>query len=81
MARTAKEILDEASKLPPGEIDWLIESLLTQEVDAPQSEVDAAWGAEIQRRLATIDSDAVELHPLDEVLARMNARAAAKPQK
>lgn len=81
MARTAKEILDEASKLPPGEIDWLIESLLIRESDAPQSEVDAAWDLEIKRRLDAIDSGAVELHPLDEVLARMNERAAAKPQK
>lgn len=81
MARTAKDILDEASKLPPAEIDWLIESLLLKEGDAPQAEVDAAWEVEIKHRLEAIDSSAVQMRPLDDVLARMEARAAVKRQK
>jgi Putative addiction module component len=81
MARTAKEILDEASKLPPAEIDWIIESLLLKEGDAPQAEVDAAWDAEIKRRLEAIDSGAVQMRPLNDVLARMETRAASKNQK
>ncbi|MGB6973630.1 MAG: addiction module protein [Terracidiphilus sp.] len=81
MARTAKEILEEASQLPPAEIDWLVESLLIKEGDAPQAEIDAAWDAEIKRRLDAIDSGAVKMRPLDDVLAGMEARAADKQQK
>ncbi|HVC48315.1 MAG TPA: addiction module protein [Terracidiphilus sp.] len=81
MARTAKEIFDEASKLPHAEIDWLIESLLLNDGDASQDAADAAWDAEIKRRLDAIDSGAIEMRPLDEVLSRLDARVAAKLQK
>jgi putative addiction module component (TIGR02574 family) len=46
--------------------------------DLPQAEIDAAWDAEIKHRIDEIDSGAAELVPLDDVLARMDARIAAR---
>jgi len=37
-------------------------------------EAEAAWDGEIGRRLNEIDSEAVKLIPLEDVLARMDAR-------
>jgi hypothetical protein len=40
--------------------------------------IEAAWDGEIKRRLDEIDSGAVELVPLEDVLARMDARLLAR---
>lgn len=40
--------------------------------------VEAAWDDEIKRRLEEIDSGAVKMVPLEDVLARMDARILAK---
>ena len=74
MNRSAQEILEDARQLPSREVDWLIESLLQDGDGAPQAEIEAAWDGEIKRRLDEIDSGAVELIPLEDVLARMDAR-------
>ncbi len=67
MSRSPQEILEEALQLPPDQIDWLVESLLIKESisadNEPQADVEAAWDAEIKRRLDEIDSGAVEMHP------------------
>jgi hypothetical protein len=77
MNRTAQEILEDARQLPPAEVDWLIESLLIREKDEPEADVEAAWNSEIERRLDEIDSGAVEMVPLEDVLGRMDARILA----
>jgi putative addiction module component (TIGR02574 family) len=41
-------------------------------------QIEAAWGEEIKHRLDEIDTGAVELVPLEDVLARMDARILAK---
>jgi putative addiction module component (TIGR02574 family) len=74
MARTAQEILEEALQLPPDEVDWLVESLQIKEKVEPDLEVEAAWDAEIKRRLDEIDSGAVKMIPAEQVHARMVAR-------
>ena len=75
MSRTAQEILEDARQLPPGEVNWLIENLLQQEKnDDTEAEIETAWDSEIKRRLDEIDSGAVELIPLDDVITRMDAR-------
>lgn len=69
--RLAMELsYDERAKLSE-ELWW---SLHPPAEDLPQEEIDAAWGAEIKRRIEEIDSGAVEMIPGDEVLARMDAR-------
>jgi putative addiction module component (TIGR02574 family) len=78
MSRSAAEILEEARQLPPNEVNWLIESLLLEGDGAPQAEIEAAWDGEIKRRLDEIDSGAVEMVPLDDVLARMDKRITAR---
>ncbi len=66
MPRDAAEILKDALALPPEARAALIGPL----VDSLDTEVDEgveeAWRAEIQRRLAEIDSGAVKLVPWDE---------------
>jgi putative addiction module component (TIGR02574 family) len=78
MSRTAAEILEEALQLPPDEVDWLVESLLIKENLEPEAEVEAAWDGEIKRRLDEIDSGSVKMVPLEDVLARMDARIKAR---
>jgi putative addiction module component (TIGR02574 family) len=78
MSRTAAEILEEALQLPPDEVDWLVESLLIKENLEPEAEVETAWDGEIKRRLDEIDSGSVKMVPLEDVLARMDARIKAR---
>jgi putative addiction module component (TIGR02574 family) len=74
MNRSAQEILEDARKLPPDEVDWLIESLLIKENLEPEVQNEAAWEREIKRRLDEIDSGAVEMTPAEQVHERMKAR-------
>jgi putative addiction module component (TIGR02574 family) len=78
MARTAAQLLEDARKLPPGDLDWLVQRLVHESDDAPLDEIEAAWESEIERRLDEIDSDKVRTVPLKSVLARMDARVLAK---
>lgn len=57
----------------------LYESIDTEdEATGSESEVAAAWDAEIKRRLDEIDSGAVQMIPLEDVLADMDAHIASK---
>jgi putative addiction module component (TIGR02574 family) len=78
MSRTARELLDEVLQLPPDDLDWIIENLLIKDKLEPEAEVEAAWDSEIKRRLDEIDSGAVKMIPLENVLARMDARLVRK---
>ena len=77
MARSARELFEEAMRLAPEEraalTGLLIESL------EPESEegVEQAWMAEVERRMAELDSGAVQTIPWDELRARLygNSRA------
>jgi putative addiction module component (TIGR02574 family) len=55
----------------------LYESVAGEE-HASEAVIEAAWGDEIKRRIDEIDSGAVKMIPHEEVLARMDARIAAK---
>jgi putative addiction module component (TIGR02574 family) len=78
MNRSAAEVLEDARLLPPSELDWLIGELLQAGDDTSDGEVDEAWKAEVNRRVAEIDSGATALIPLEDVLARMDARILAR---
>jgi putative addiction module component (TIGR02574 family) len=78
MSPSAQRILEEALQLPPDELDWLVESLLIKDKSESEAQIEAAWDSEIKRRLDEIDSGAVEMIPLEEVLARMDARIIAR---
>ena len=78
MSRSANEILEEARELPINEVNWLIESLLLDGENETEEAIEAAWDGEIKRRIDEIDAGAVQLLPLEDVLARMDARILAK---
>jgi putative addiction module component (TIGR02574 family) len=78
MNRTAAEVLEDARRLPPGDFDWLVGELLQSGDGASAEEIDASWKAEAERRAAEIDSGAVEMLPMEDVLARMDARLSAR---
>lgn len=46
MSRTAAQLLEEARQLPPGDLDWLIQNLLT-EGDASEEKAFADWQKEV----------------------------------
>jgi hypothetical protein len=78
MSRSAQEILEEARQLPPDEVDWIVESLLIKDKSPAEEQIEAAWDSEIKRRLDEIDSGAVEMIPLEVVLAEMDATIRAR---
>jgi hypothetical protein len=46
MSRSAAEILEEARQLPPGDLDWLVQSLVHEDDEALKEEEFAAWQKE-----------------------------------
>jgi len=78
MNRSAAEVLEDVRRLPPGELDWLFGELLQSGDGSSAAEIDASWKAEVERRVAEIDSGTAKLIPLEDVLARMDARLLAR---
>jgi putative addiction module component (TIGR02574 family) len=69
---TQLEILEsEALKLTPGERAALAQRMLAS-LDE-DSEIEDAWAAEIERRIAEVESGAVQVIPIAEALARVRA--------
>lgn len=77
MNRTAAEVLEDVRRLPPDELDWLIGELLQGGDGSSDAEIEASWKGEVERRVAEIDSRAVEMLPLEDVLARIDAKILA----
>ncbi len=74
MARSARELFEEAMRLDPEERATLMR-LLIDSLDAESEEgVDAAWVAEVERRMAELDSGAVQSLSWDELKARLYRR-------
>ena len=64
MARSARELFEEAMRLDPAERATLMR-LLIDTLDAESEEgAEDAWRAEVERRIAELDSGAVEAVPL-----------------
>jgi putative addiction module component (TIGR02574 family) len=79
MPMTAQDLLEAANRLSQADRSWLAQELLHPPGDgSTEAELEAAWSNEIKRRLDEIDSGAVQMIPLEEVLADMDARIAAK---
>jgi hypothetical protein len=47
MNRTAAELLEDARKLPPGDLDWLIQNLLDEGDGMSEEEKFAAWQKDV----------------------------------
>ena len=71
MARSVRDLFDEAMRLDPKERVALT-GLLIESLD-PESEdgVEQAWVVEIERRMAELDSGAVRPIPWDELRTRL----------
>ncbi|HEY6802449.1 MAG TPA: addiction module protein [Pyrinomonadaceae bacterium] len=73
MERNLKNVLQEAIQLPERDratlAGLLIETL--DPISESESEVEAAWSAEIDRRVAEIDAGEVELIPWEVVRAEL----------
>jgi putative addiction module component (TIGR02574 family) len=74
MSRSAAEVLEDVRSLPPDDFDWLLGELLQSGDGSNAAEIDASWKMEVERRVAEIDSGTAKLIPLEDVLARMDAR-------
>lgn len=74
MTKSARELFDEAMRLNPQERATLMR-LLIDSLDAESEEgAEEAWRAEIERRIAELDSGAVEAVPWNELRARLYQR-------
>ena len=74
MARSARDLFDEAMRLAPQERATLMR-LLIEALDADREEgVEDAWRVEIERRMAELDSGSVATIPWEEVRARLYRR-------
>jgi putative addiction module component (TIGR02574 family) len=74
MAKSARELFEEAMRLNPQERATLMR-LLIDTLDAESDEgAEEAWRAEIERRITELDSGAVEAVSWDELRARLYQR-------
>ena len=77
MATSATDILKQALELKEEERAELA-SLLIESLDDPAGEgVEAAWAAEIERRMADLDSGSANTLSWDEVRERLHGRLIA----
>jgi putative addiction module component (TIGR02574 family) len=75
MPDTAAELAMRGKRLPREERQRLVDELLQSLNEPATEELDAAWEAEIERRLAEYDRGEVQSVPAEEVFARARAIA------
>ena len=73
MAKTARELFEDAMKLDPEERAAPMR-LLIEGLDAEVEGVEDAWRVQIERRMAERDSGAVQPVPWEELRARLYRR-------
>jgi len=75
MARSARELFEEALRLDP-EQRAALAGLLIESLE-PESEegVEQAWVTEIERRMVELDSGSVQTIPWEELRARLYGRS------
>ena len=70
MPMTVKELYAEARQLPSEQATELIDLLLVDTYSEPDPAIEEAWGKEIDRRLAELESGKVKGIPAEEVFAK-----------
>ena len=71
MAKTANDLLADALRLEPDDRAELAAEILAS-LDGPADpDAEAAWDAEIERRIAAIEAGAIRLEPWTEVRRRI----------
>jgi len=74
MARTARELFEDAMRLEPGERATLLR-LLVDSLDAESEEgAEDAWQTEVARRIEQLDSGQVQVVSWEELRARLYQR-------
>ena len=74
MAKSARDLFEEAMRLDPQERAMLMR-LLVDTLDGELEEgVEEAWRGEIERRIAELDSSQVQAVPWEELRARLYQR-------
>ena len=74
MGSEAKKLLEEALRLPKDERASVIASLIDSLDEGASNDVEAAWDAEIARRVDEFDSGAVKPIPWAEVRKQLLSR-------
>ena len=72
MAKNAKDLFQEASALPAEARAALADSLLDSLEPPADERAEELWRVEIRKRIAEIESGAVELTPWPDVRARLD---------
>ena len=75
MTLTKEQIRNAAMELPAEEREELAEELMYSITAAEADAIDAAWLAEVQRRSAEFQAGKTTARPIEEVLARLEAKA------
>ena len=73
MSTRADTILDTALALSPNERAWLASELIASLDESKDSDVEAAWATEIERRIAEVESGEAETISWEEARTRIRA--------
>jgi putative addiction module component (TIGR02574 family) len=73
MSTRADTVLDTALALPANERAWLASELIASLDESSDSDVEAAWAAEIERRIAEVESGEAETATWEEARTRIRA--------
>jgi len=76
MSTRADTILGTALELPPKERAWLASELIASLDESKDSDVEAAWAVEIERRIAEVESGEADTTSWEEARARIRATLA-----
>jgi putative addiction module component (TIGR02574 family) len=76
MSTRADTILDTALALSPNERAWLASELIASLDESNDSDVEAAWAAEIERRIAEVESGEAETSSWEEARTRIRTKLA-----
>ena len=76
MSTRADTILDTALALPPDERAWLASELIASLDEGEDIDVEAAWAAEIDRRIADVESGKAKTVSWEEARTRVKATLA-----
>jgi len=71
---TRDTILNTALALPPNERAWLASELIASLDESKDSDVEAAWAVEIERRIAEVESGEAETTSWEEARTRIRAK-------
>jgi putative addiction module component (TIGR02574 family) len=74
MSTNADTVLGTALALPPDERAWLAEELIASLDQHRDAEIEAAWAAEIERRIAEVELGEAETVSWEEARARIRAK-------